>query len=95
MEKEIGINDNENNKKIKRKINYIKSIKTNQFCSISNPPNTTKENTSTLDSISININRKLVLDDYLMKSNNNKTISENIKTINKPINKPMINEKIF
>ena len=30
MEKEIGINDNENNNKIKRKINYINSIKTNQ-----------------------------------------------------------------
>ena len=94
MEKEIGINDNENNNKIKRKINYINSIKTNQFCSISNPANTTKENTSTLDSNSININRKLFLDDNLSISNNNKTISENIKNINKPINKPMIITKI-
>ena len=94
MQKEIGINDNENNNKIKRKINYINSIKANQFCSISNPANTTKENTSTLDSNSININRKLVLDDNLSISNNNKTISDNIKNINKPINKPMIITKI-
>ena len=94
MEKEIGFNDNKNNNKIKRKINYINSIKANQFCSISNPANTTKENTSTLDSNSININRKLILDENLSISNNNKTISENIKNINKPINKPMIITKI-
>ena len=94
IKKEIEINDNEKNYKYNRKINYINSIKSNQFGSISNPTNTTKENNSTLDSNSLNINRKLILDENISINNNNKTILENIKNIIKPINKPMIITKI-
>ena len=95
-EKDSPISENEKNGKYIRKINYINSMKSNQFGSISNPTN------STLDSNTLNINRKLVLDDNISIVNNNKTVleeqnsnnnSNDIKFI-KPINKPMIITKI-
>ena len=96
-EKDSPISENEKNGKYVRKINYINSMKSNQFGSISNPTN------STLDSNTLNINRKLVLDDNISIVNNNKTVLEeqssnniNNNDINfiKPINKPMIITKI-
>jgi len=91
--KEFNIYENEKNNKFTRKINYINSMKSNQFGSISNPTNTTKEN-STLDSNTLNINRKLVLDENININNNNKTVLEQNINIIKPINKPMIITKI-
>ena len=91
--KELNIYENEKNNKLTRKINYINSMKSNQFGSISNPTNTTKEN-STLDSNTLNINRKLVLDENISINNNNKTVLEQNVNIIKPINKPMIITKI-
>ena len=94
-EKDSPISENEKNGKYVRKINYINSMKSNQFGSISNPTN------STLDSNTLNINRKLVLDDNISIVNNNRTVLEeqscnNINDIKyiKPINKPMIITKI-
>ena len=94
MEKEIQINENGKKNKFERKINYINSLKSNQFSSLSNP-NTTKENTSTLDSNTLNINRKLILDENISISSNTKTILEkNNNNLIKPINKPMYITKI-
>ena len=96
-EKDSPISENEKNGKYVRKINYINSMKSNQFGSISNPTN------STLDSNTLNINRKLVLDDNISIVNNNKTVLEEQSSNNinnndikfiKPINKPMIITKI-
>ena len=94
-EKDSPISENEKNGKYARKINYINSLKSNQFGSISNPTN------STLDSNTLNINRKLVLDDNISIVNNNRTVlDEQNNNINndtkfiKPINKPMIITKI-
>ena len=93
-EKDSPISENEKNGKYARKINYINSLKSNQFGSISNPTN------STLDSNTLNINRKLVLDDNISIVNNNRTVLEEQNNINndtkfiKPINKPMIITKI-
>lgn len=91
-EKDSPISENEKNGKYARKINYINSMKSNQFGSISNPTN------STLDSNTLNINRKLILDENISIVNNNKTVLEeqnnnDIKFI-KPINKPMVITKI-
>ena len=91
--KELVINDNDKNNKYIRKINHINSMKSNQFGSISNPTNTTKEN-STLDSNTLNINRKLVLDENISINYSNKTVLEHNINIIKPINKPMIITKI-
>ena len=94
IEKELHFGINEKNSKYVRKINYINSIKSNQFGSISNQNNTTKENTSTLDSNSLNINRKLILDENISITNNNRTVLEDSNNYIKPINKPMIITKI-
>ncbi len=91
--KELDIYEDEKSNKYIRKINHINSMKSNQFGSISNPTNTTKEN-STLDSNTLNINRKLVLDENISIINNNKTVLEHNINIIKPINKPMIITKI-
>jgi len=91
-EKDSPISESEKNGKYVRKINYINSMKSNQFGSISNPTN------STLDSNTLNINRKLVLDENISIVNNNKTVLEEQNNIEnkfiKPINKPMIITKI-
>ena len=93
IEKEMNICENDKNK-FYRKINYINSIKLNQFGSISNPSNTTKENTSTLDSNTLNINRKLILDENISLTNNNRTVFDDNLIIIKPIIKPMMITKI-
>ena len=92
--KDLPIGINEKNNKYVRKINYINSIKSNQFGSISNPTNTTKENTSTLDSNTLNVNRKLILDENISITNNNRTVLEARNNYVKPINKPMVITKI-
>ena len=93
IDKELQIGENGKKNKFERKINYINSLKSNQFSSLSNP-NTTKENTSTLDSNTLNINRKLILDENITISSNTKTILEKNNNLIKPINKPMYITKI-